>query len=404
MKKIRLKILLAVTGSLLAGITYANAGSLSCSGIDPFGIISGDVKGGRILLGAAESSAPNGYTINGTITGQSTGFIYLIHYGKSETPDVDSTVVKDGKFVFKGKLPSPQLYFIKKGVKDNSAALGFFLENTAITIRADIDSLDKGAVTGSASNKIYQEWSLLWEGIRNKAGVLYKRSDVAYKAKDTVTAQQVTIDFKKLDVELDSTVEFFVKKYPNTAVAAMVIEDRYISYPFPDKAAKALPWLGEVAKKSTYGVNIQTTLNKVRKTGIGSTPQITMADTSGTLVKLSDYKGKVVMVDFWASWCGPCRKENPNVVKAYKKYHDKGFEIIGVSLDTDKKAWLKAVNADGLTWTHISDLKGWKSAPVQEFGITGVPTSFIVDKDGKVIAKDLRGEDLDKKLDEVFGK
>jgi alkyl hydroperoxide reductase subunit AhpC len=92
------------------------------------------------------------------------------------------------------------------------------------------------------------------------------------------------------------------------------------------------------------------------------------------------------------------------VVKAYQKYHDKGFEIIGVSLDTDKKAWLKALKADGLTWTHVSDLKGWKSKPVQEFGITGVPTSFIVDKEGKVIAKDLRGEDLEKKLEEVFGK
>lgn len=355
-------------------------------------------------LFAGMTYAQSGYTIKGSITGQTSGYIYLLHYAKGDSPDVDSAVVTNGKFVFKGKVTSPQLYFIKKGVKDNSGALGFFLENTTLTVNANIDSLQEGTVSGSASNKLYKEWSVAWENIRNKAGVLYKRSDVAYKAKDTVASQEIAAEFKKLDEELDSTITSFVKKYPNTAVAAMVIEERYISYPFPDKAAKIFPLLGETAKKSTYGVNIQTTLNKVRKTGIGATPQITMADTSGTLVKLSDYKGKVVMVDFWASWCGPCRKENPNVVKAYNKYHDKGFEIIGVSLDTDRKAWLKALKADGLTWTHVSDLKGWKSSPVQEFGITGVPTSFIVDKDGKVIAKDLRGEDLEKKLEEVFNK
>jgi peroxiredoxin len=349
------------------------------------------------------SFASNGYTINGTIKGLDKGNIYLMHYGKGDAPDIDSVVVNNGHFVFKGTLPSPQRYFIKAGIRDNSS-LGFFLENAVLTITVDKDSIQNGIVTGSASNKIYKEWEAQWEAIRSKAGLLYQRSDVAHKNKDSIAMKEISNSFKLLDTELDSAVTAFVKKYANSAVAAMVIEDRYISYPYPDKAAKTYPLLTPAAKASTYGVNIKTTLGKIRKTGIGARPEIALSDTSGTLVKLSDYKGKVVMVDFWASWCGPCRKENPNVVKAYNRFHDKGFDIIGVSLDTDKAAWLKAVNKDGLTWTHVSDLKGWKSSPVQEFGITGVPTSFIVDKEGKVIAKDLRGEDLEAKLEEVFGK
>jgi thiol-disulfide isomerase/thioredoxin len=342
------------------------------------------------------ADSPKGYTINGKISGLDNGKIYLLHYGKSESPDIDSATIVNGKFVFKGKLPSPQLYFIKTGVKDNNS-FGFFLENAILTLSINKDSLQKGIVSGSASNKIYRDWSLQWEAIRAKAGVLYQN-------KDSLPAQEISNAFKLLDTELDSTVEVFVKKHANTAVAAMVVEDRYISYSFPDKAAKAYTWLGDIAKQSSYGVNIKATLDKVSKRGIGAMPEIALSDTSGTLVKLSDYRGKVVMVDFWASWCGPCRKENPNVLRAYQKYHDKGFEIIGVSLDTDKKAWLKALHADGLTWTHVSDLKGWKSLPVQEFGITGVPTSFIVDKNGKVIATDLRGDALEAKLEQVFGK
>ncbi|MEO7046466.1 MAG: TlpA disulfide reductase family protein, partial [Ferruginibacter sp.] len=135
---------------------------------------------------------------------------------------------------------------------------------------------------------------------------------------------------------------------------------------------------------------------------IGATPDFALADTSGKIVKLSKLRGKYVLVDFWASWCAPCRRENPNVVEAYKKFHDKGLDIVGVSLDTKKDAWLKAINHDGLTWYHVSDLKGWNGHIEKEFGIKVVPTNFLLDKDGKVIAKNLRGEALQKKLEELL--
>ena len=124
-------------------------------------------------------------------------------------------------------------------------------------------------------------------------------------------------------------------------------------------------------------------------------PDFTMNDTEGKPVSLSQYKGQYVLVDFWASWCGPCRGENPNVVAAYKKYKNKNFTVLGVSLDEDKDAWVKAIQKDGLTWKHISDLKGWQSAVVPVYGIEGIPYNVLLDPEGKILATELRDKELD---------
>ena len=132
-------------------------------------------------------------------------------------------------------------------------------------------------------------------------------------------------------------------------------------------------------------------------------PEIALKTPKGKTVRLSDMKGKVVMIDFWASWCGPCRRENPNVVKLYKKYKKKGFEILGVSLDKDKARWVQAIEKDQLDWVHVSDLKFWQSAAAADYGVRGIPATFLLDKDGKMIAKGLRGGALERKLEEIFG-
>jgi len=131
-------------------------------------------------------------------------------------------------------------------------------------------------------------------------------------------------------------------------------------------------------------------------------PNFAMSDTNGKPVSLESMKGKVVLLDFWASWCGPCRMENPNVVRAYQKYKDKGFTILSVSLDNSREKWLQALKKDGLTWTHVSELRGWDTSAGKLYHVTGIPATFLIDKDGKIIARNLRGSALDEMLDRVL--
>ncbi|HEY3403807.1 MAG TPA: TlpA disulfide reductase family protein [Ohtaekwangia sp.] len=153
----------------------------------------------------------------------------------------------------------------------------------------------------------------------------------------------------------------------------------------------------------SHAKDFVTMVDNMKLLAIGQpAPEISLPDTTGNVVKLSSMRGKYVLVDFWAKWCGPCRQENPNVVKAYHKFKDKGFTVFGVSLDRNKKDWIQAIKQDGLTWTHVSDLKYWQSEAAKTYNITGIPFSVLLDPDGKIIAKNLRGKALDDKLAEVL--
>ena len=152
-----------------------------------------------------------------------------------------------------------------------------------------------------------------------------------------------------------------------------------------------------------YGKEFVAFVAKVKATAIGQpAPEISLPDPSGKIVSLSSFRGKYVLVDFWAKWCGPCRRENPNVVKAYNQFKGKNFDILGVSLDRTKADWLQAIQEDGLVWNHVSDLKYFESQAAQDYNINGIPFSILVDPAGKIIAKNLRGPELQKKLESVL--
>jgi peroxiredoxin len=343
------------------------------------------------------------YTVSGKIAGLKNEKVYLFTNDAAEKI-MDSTFAKAGKFSFKGKIAEPLFYIFK--IDGLQRQVGFFLESGKINITGQKDSLFNATITGSPATDQWKEWGVAWRKIASQAGPMYMRLDSATergKVKASAEERKIFDDgMQMLNEQTAAAVTAFISKYPQSPVGPFIILDRFVNYPNPEMEIKTFSMLGNQAKNSLYGKRIKEYRRIAEKTGIGATPDFAITDTSGKLLKLSDLRGKYVLVDFWASWCAPCRKENPNVVQAYRQFHDKGFEIVGVSLDTKKEAWMKAIDKDGLTWNHVSDLKGWESDIVKEYGIKVVPTSFLLDKEGKVIAQNLREEALQKKLNEVI--
>lgn len=343
------------------------------------------------------------YTLSANIAGLKNEKLYL-YTNETEEKKIDSTFAKEGRFSFKGKIGEPIFYILK--IEGTRSQLAFFLESGKINITGKKDSLSTATITGSPATDQWREWGIAWRKISSQAGPMYRRLDSATesgKVKASEKERKIFDDgMQSLNDQTAAAVTSFISKYPQSPVGPFIILDRFVNYPNPEMEIKTFSMLGDKAKNSFYGKRITEHRRIAEKTGIGATPDFAITDTAGNLVKLSSLRGKYVLVDFWASWCAPCRKENPNVVKAYQQFHDKGFEIVGVSLDTKKDAWMKAIEKDRLTWNHVSDLKGWESDIVKEYGIKVVPTSFLLDKEGKVIANNLREEALHKKLKEVL--
>ncbi len=340
-------------------------------------------------------SNEDGYTVQGQLQNATAGDkVYLFELGDQQFIARDTAEVnKDGSFTFTGTVKEPTMYRV---TLDQRNGLMLVLDNEKIKVAGDAKDLNGTAkVEGSEESALFLQLNKLVNESRLKQQDLEDRYNKAMASGNQDSVVMIQEEYGALQKQ----VKDFLAQHPNSVVTAFgtaTLIDPTSDFAFADSIATLL---NKNIPNSRYTIQLNERLKPFRNTAIGQVaPDITLPTPDGGTKSLSSLRGKYVLVDFWASWCGPCRKENPNVVKMYNKYKDKGFEIFGVSLDQSKDKWLKAIADDNLSWSHVSDLQGWQSSAAQLYNVNAIPQSVLIDPQGKIIAKGLRGEDLEQKL------
>lgn len=339
----------------------------------------------------------NGFEIKGKISGLADGKVQIVSMAEDHAVLAGDSA-KNGVFTLKGSVTEPTLYYI---VLSNEQPQYLYLENKPITITGSQSDIKNIKIEGSSSHTDFVEFNKIFNPLiaeLNGFAALLQREQDERKRENIFKKYDSVV--KKVNIEVGN----FIAAKKSSFVSAFLLSVSSQVIADPMLLEQRFNMLSEEVRNSEIGKSLANSIAYFKVGAVGTDAlDFTQNDVQGKPVKLSTFKGKYVLLDFWASWCKPCRMENPNVVKVYNKFKNKNFTILGVSLDQSKDAWVKAIDNDKLAWNHVSDLQQWNNAVAQMYHVQSIPGNYLIDPNGKIVARDLRGEDLEKKLCELLG-
>lgn len=364
---------------------------------------------------SCKNSEPNmdGYVINGTAVGVYDGVRAYLKIKDERGKDMiqDTAIVFSEKFTFTGKIDLPEMWYLS--VNSVAGEIPIIIENAAISVILNKENIQESKIEGSKSNDALNEYATSVKNLSEKRFEINRKARENNISQDSIAIKNFSEQIENINTEMYALPFEFMKKRKDNFFSLILLES-LMKGQSPDYAniENTFQSLDSELKNSMLGNKINSQLlilkqenEKASSLDIGKVaPNFSAPKADGQLLALNDIKGKVTIIDFWASWCGPCRRENPNVVNVYNKYHNKGLEIIGVSLDrsNQKDKWLKAIEDDKLTWHHVSNLQYFNDPVAQLYQIRSIPATYILDSNGTIVAKNLRGPALEAKIAELL--
>lgn len=338
------------------------------------------------------------FYIKGNIAGLKAGDKVYFRYNYNKKTEKDSFTLSDATFEFKGNIDVPVKATISIPSEEKiNTSQDFYIEPNQTTSIDAVGTFKNAKIEGGLVQSDYNHLTAMLTDHDDKYDKLVEEFMKFREANDDEGIKNLDPKFESLDAEKKIIVKKFIMQKPASYVSFSSVAE--LAYMIDNDFLELFDLLGPEYKETPKGKELTTQMAKAKKTFVDQTlTNFTQKDTAGNDFSVTALSGKFILIDFWASWCGPCRRENPNIVKAYNNYKDKNFEILGVSLDSKKEAWINAIKKDGLNWFHVSDLKGWKNEVSDMFGIRSIPQNLLINPEGKIIARNITGSELDATL------
>ncbi|BDW94153.1 MULTISPECIES: TlpA disulfide reductase family protein [Flagellimonas] len=356
---------------------------------------------------ASCKSDPKGYTLSGTITGETengTQIFLKTTDSLNQLVDIDTVKVENGLFSFSGNQVEPKMHYIF--VDQLRGNVPVIVENGSIEVKFQKDSIDQAQIKGTEQNDMFMDFLTETRKLSQRARSMQDDMRVAAQQRDTATVTALREEFIEFQEDAKNFNTTYAKEHPNAYVSVLIIGNLLATKTLPVEEIRSMfEALSPEMKATEPGKQIAEQLENLKSTQIGSiAPDFSAPTPSGDVLALSDVtsNAKLTLVDFWAAWCRPCRAENPNIVAVYKKYREKGFDVLGVSLDNNADHWNQAIQSDGLEWNHISNLQRFQDPIARLYNINAIPAAFLLDDKGVIVARDLRGPALEEKVSELL--